>query len=86
MIYTYQQTSESGSFGQPEGTDVAYATSKRDLVWALENWRDKHERVGSDASHASITVWKGRLANVQDQHPDLRVIPGPRGGARFELC
>ena len=86
MNYTYQLTSESGSFGHPEGTDVSYATSKKDLVWALDNWCDQHEQVGSDASYASITVWKGRLANVQDQYPDLRVIPGPLGGARFELC
>jgi hypothetical protein len=86
MIYTYQLTSESGSFGAAEGTDVSYATSKKDLIRALEDWCDQHEQVGSDASYASLTVWRGRLANVQDQYPDLRVIPGPRGGARFEQC
>lgn len=85
-LYTYQLTSESGSFGQADSTDVAYATSKKDLAWALDNWRDQHEQVGSSADYASVTVWRGRLLDVQDQYPDLVVTAGPRGGARFKSC
>jgi len=86
MIYTYQETSESGSFGLPDGTDVSYANSKADLVCALDDWRDQHERVGTDPDYAFITVWKGRLTDVQDQYPDFQVTAGPRSGARFEPC
>lgn len=86
MIYTYQETSESGSFSCPNGADVSYANSKADLAWALDSWRGQYNRVGSDPDYASITVWKGRLADVQDLYPDFIVLAGPRGGARFQPC
>ena len=85
-MYTYQEVSESGSFSNPEGTDVGHARNKRDLRRALERWQDSHDRVGSDEQLASLIVWRGELDDVTDVYPDFEVKPGPRGGARFESC
>jgi hypothetical protein len=86
IMYTYQTVSESGSFSNPEGSDVEHAQNKRDLRRALERWQDDHGRVGSDEMSASLIVWKGELGDVTDVYPDFEVRPGPRGGARFESC
>lgn len=86
MNYTYQECSNSGSFSQPNGTKVNHATSKRQLVSALEYWQDSHSRVGSDERDASLLVWKGTLDDVTDVYPDFEVTSGLRMGAIFTRC
>jgi hypothetical protein len=80
MNYTYQETSESGSFSQPWGNDVSHASSIKELRHALERWQDSHNRVGSDERDASLVVWKGTLEDVTDVYPEFILKPGPRGG------
>ena len=86
MLYTLQTVSESGSFAQPDGTDVRYASNLRDLRWFLDSWMDDHDRVGSDSRDARLVVWKGRLPDVTDCYPDFELRPGPRGGIVRCLC
>ena len=82
--YTLQLCSESGSFSCPEGDDIRHATSRADVSWYLDNWADKHDRVGSDSQEAYAVVFKGRLDSVQDIYPDYIVRIGPRGGHLWE--
>jgi len=86
MNYTYQECSNSGSFSPPNGTNVSHATSKRQLVRALEYWQAWHNRVGSDEREASLLVWEGTLDDVTDIYPDFEVKTGPRMGVTFTRC
>jgi hypothetical protein len=84
--YTAQQVSESGSFSQPQGSDVHHAGSLADLDWLLDQWEYQHSLVGSDSSDASLMVWCGKLNNVQDIYPDFICRRGRRGGLVRETC
>lgn len=86
MNYTYQEISESGSFGHPMGDDVNHASNLRELSRALEHWQDAHDRVGSDPQLASLMVWKGTLDDVTDIYPEFELKPGPRGGVIRSNC
>ena len=83
-MYTFQQLSDSGSFGYPEGTEVHYASSLQGLRFRLADWAAVHERIGSDSREAVIRVWKGRVPDVTDVYPDFDLRYGPRGGIRRE--
>lgn len=87
MKYTYQELSESGSFGSPYGNDVKYARNKSELFRAFDDWRREHWRVGSSASDAVVRVWKGEwLADVTDIYPDFDITGGKRGGVAVVPC
>jgi hypothetical protein len=86
MKYTYQETSESGSFSNPAGSDVSHASSLPQLRRALERWQDSHGQVGSDEKDASLMVWKGELDDVTDVYPDFVLKSGVRGGMVKESC
>jgi hypothetical protein len=79
MIHTIQLISESGSFGQPDGTNV-YFGSYELIKGFFQDWVDLHESVGTDTGYARALVWKGRLQDVTDQYPDYELRLGPRGG------
>lgn len=86
MNYTYQRSTESGSFAAPDGTDVEYARNKKELHLALERWQDDHDRLGADCQQAELVVWKGTLDDVTDQYPDFVIKGGPRGGMIIKEC
>jgi hypothetical protein len=86
MDYTYQKLTESGSFGNPEGTEVKYAKNKATLRDAMYKWGRAHEQMGTTDEYAYIYVWKGALDDVTDQYPDFKVRFGPHDGIVFENC
>ena len=83
MRYTYQEISESGSFGAPYGDDIKHANGKEELERALGRWEYEHERVGADGRDATLNVWIGTLDDVTDIYPDMQAYYGPRGGFIF---
>lgn len=78
--YTVQTLSESGSFSQPEGTDVLYASKKTDIERILWEWREDHRGVGADPDSAYLYAWSGDLDDVTDKYPDWHAFIGRRGG------
>jgi len=79
VIHTIQLISESGSFGQPDGTDV-YFGSYQILKEYFGDWVQLHDRTGTGTEYARALVWKGKLEDVTDQYPDYVLTVGPRGG------
>jgi hypothetical protein len=79
--YTAQLHSDSGSFAHPEGTQsLRHANNLDNLTFFLENWAERHSRVGSDERDAYLVVWKGELKDVTDIYPDFVLKYGPRMG------
>lgn len=80
MNYTFQEWSESGSFGNPlSGKHVEHASSMCQLRRAMTTWADEHERY-ADVRDATIRVWHGHLDDVTDVYPSFDLKIGPRGG------
>jgi hypothetical protein len=80
MHYTYQTCSDSGSFSAAHDDECEHATNLRGLHFALENWQETHDRVGSDRQLAYLTVWRGRLEDVTNVDSAFVLRSGPRGG------
>jgi hypothetical protein len=80
MKYTAQLISESGSFGQPYGTDIEYADGIEGLKELFDYWMCQHDKVGSDRADAKMLVWIGYIDDTTDIYPDFEVSAGIRGG------
>jgi len=78
MKYTVQLMSESGSFSCCYPDDVEYADGMEGLRELLDYWTGQHEKVGSDATEASLWVHVGYIDSFD--YPDFIVAQGPRGG------
>jgi hypothetical protein len=88
--YTIFPVSESGSFGHGDTRDVEYVNGKHSVVFALEDWIRRHNRMGGDPAQASLLVFKGIVdadAVVEGAaYPDFVVTQGPRGGVVWGIA
>ena len=82
--YTYQTFTEGGSYSDPCGNDVNYASSRKELAQALQAWCDEVSRFSEDRCY--LRAWVGQEEDVTDLYPDLEATLGPRGGVRFHRC
>lgn len=83
--YTVQKFADSGSWANPEGTDVCYCYNKQDVNDMFNDWGDTVDRYG-ERQEAYMIVWCGELDDVTDRYPDFQLRFGPRGGIHWNPC